>query len=95
LSSAKVGRCPLAKRQRGWDIVRVVAVLLTAAKSLRVMYILFGILTVLFIILGFVGFIGGIPLLVFWSLAIICALAMVKTYPRRAKGPYRESNRPE
>ncbi|HEU5078942.1 MAG TPA: hypothetical protein VFT72_07000 [Opitutaceae bacterium] len=59
------------------------------------MYILFGILTVLFVILGFIGFVGGIPLLVFWGLAAVCAWLMVKTYPRRTKGPYRESNRPE
>ena len=59
------------------------------------MYIIFGILAVVFIILGFVGFVGGIPLLVFWGLALFCIIGVIKTYPRRAKGPYKATRDPE
>jgi hypothetical protein len=59
------------------------------------MYIVLGVLAIVFIILGFVGFIGGIPLLVFWGLALLCIIGVIKTYPRRAKGPYKATKDPE
>jgi len=59
------------------------------------MYIIFGILAIVFIILGFVGFIGGIPLLVFWGLAALCIFGVIKTYPRKTKGPFQATKDPE
>jgi flagellar biosynthesis component FlhA len=50
------------------------------------MHLFFAALAVLFIVLGFTGFaVGGLPALVFWSLAALCLVGAWKTRPNRQR----------